>query len=80
MITKKPARESKRDRFARVAVNRTNKAAEMIRLIGNCSNLANYDYTDDEVKQIFTFLDKQLKSARNRFSGVDSEDGKFSLR
>ncbi len=73
-------KESKRERFVRIVEARTNKAAEMIRLIGNCANTASYDYTDEDVKKIFLFLEKELKSARSKFSGMESEDGKFSLR
>lgn len=75
-----PKKESKHDKFVRIAEARTNKAAEMIRLIGNCSSKSSYDYSEKEVKAIFDYLDKELKNARNKFSGTDSEDGKFSLR
>lgn len=74
------AKETKRDKFVRIAEARTNKAAEMIRLIGNCANTSSYDYSDEDVKKIFAFLEKELKSARNKFSGLEPEDGKFSLR
>jgi hypothetical protein len=46
--------ESKRDKFIRIVEARTNKAGEMIRLLGNCSNKAIYDYTDDDVKKYST--------------------------
>ena len=72
--------ETKRDRFVRIAEARTNKATEMIRLLGNCSNKSTYDYTEDDVKKIFNFLEKELKNARSKFSGMDSDEGKFTLR
>lgn len=73
-------KESKHDKFVRIVEARTNKAGEMIRLIGNCANTGSYEYTEEEVKKIFAFLEKELKNARNRFNGTDAEDGKFSLR
>lgn len=73
-------KESKHDKFVRIAEARTNKAGEMIRLIGNCANVGSYEYTEEEVKKIFAYLEKELKNARNRFTGTESEDGKFSLR
>ena len=73
------ARESKHEKFVRIAVARTNKAAEMIRLIGNCSNASSYDYSEEDVKKIFTYLEKELKSARAKFSGNETEEGKFTL-
>lgn len=71
--------ESKREKFTRIVEARTNKAAEMIRLIANCANKVTYEYTDDDVRKIFNFLDKEIKNAKNRFTGTDSEEGKFSL-
>ena len=73
-------KESKHDKFIRIAEARTNKAGEMIRLIGNCANVGSYEYTEEEVKKIFAYLEKELKNARNRFAGTEFEEGKFSLR
>lgn len=72
--------ESKHDKFVRIVEARTNKAAEMIRLIGNCASKSSYEYSEEEVKMIFNYLEKELKNARNKFSGTDVEEGKFSLR
>ncbi len=74
------ANESKHDKFVRIVEARTNKAAEMIRLIGNCSSKSSYDYSEREVKLIFDYLEKEIKNARNKFNGSDSEEGRFSLR
>ena len=73
-------KESKRDKFIRIVETRTNKATEMIRLIGNCANTASYEYSEEDVKRIFSYLEKELKNARNKFSGSETEEGKFSLR
>ena len=37
--------ESKKDKFVRIAEARTNKIIDMIRLLGNCSNKASYEYS-----------------------------------
>ena len=50
--------ESKRDRFVRIVENRTNKILDMLRLLANCANKSNYDYDDDDIKQIFAAIDK----------------------
>lgn len=75
-----PSNETKHDKFVRIVEARTNKAGEMIRLIGNCANTSSYDYSEEEVKKIFTYLERELKNARNKFNGAESEDGKFSLK
>ena len=46
-------KESKYNKFIRVAEARTNKIIDMIRLLGNCSNTAVYEYTDGDIKKIF---------------------------
>ena len=71
--------ETKHDKFVRIVEARTNKAAEMIRLIGNCSSKSSYEYSEKEVKMIFDYLEKEIRNARNKFNGSDSEEGKFSL-
>ena len=56
--------ETKRERFVRIVEARTNKIIDMLRLLGNCSNKANYDYTDADVQKVFNALEKELKAAR----------------
>ena len=53
--------ETKREKFVRLAEARTNKIIDMIRLLGNCSNKSNYDYTDADIQKIFTAIDKEIK-------------------
>ena len=77
-MEKKP--ESKRDRFVRLAEARTNKIIDMIQLLGNCSNLGAYDYTQQDVDKIFTAIENELREAKKKFSKVDSKKGsRFSL-
>ena len=77
MANKDYASETKHDKFVRIVEARTNKAAEMIRLIGNCASRSSYEYSEREVKLIFDYLEKEIKNARNKFNG--SEEGKFTL-
>lgn len=72
--------ETKRERFVRLAEARTNKILDMMRLLGNCSSKANYEYTDDDVKQIFTALEKEMKNTKNKFLGIDSKEERFVLK
>lgn len=71
--------ETKRQRFVRLAEARTNKILEMMRLLGNCSSKANYDYTEEDIKKIFNALEKELKNTKNRFLGVDAKEERFTL-
>jgi hypothetical protein len=57
----------KRDRFTKVASYRTNQAMKYIRLISNCSNRNNYDYSDQDVNKIFSALEDELRMAKMKF-------------
>lgn len=68
----------KRERFEKVAVARTNKILNDLRLLGNCSNKNNYSYTDKDIKKIFNAIESEIKKTKIKFYGGKKED-KFSL-
>lgn len=70
-------KESKSDRFRRVAEARVNKIIKMMRLLGNCSNPAVYSFTGEQVQQIFTTLRDELDKAQKRYTQSYKE--RFSL-
>lgn len=70
--------ESKKEKFKRIAENRTNKILDMLDLLGNCSNKSNYEYTDDEVRTIFLAIESAVKITKMKF--VDKQEkNKFKL-
>lgn len=71
--------ETKREKFVRLAEARTNKIIDMIRLLGNCSNKSNYDYTDADIQKIFSTIEKELKNTKTKFIVSDTEEEKFRL-
>ncbi|MGN1398522.1 MAG: hypothetical protein ACI4WG_00770 [Erysipelotrichaceae bacterium] len=71
--------ETKREKFVRLVEARTNKIIDMLRLLGNCANKANYDYTDEDVQKIFTTLEKEMKITKSKFTSMTVEDEKFKL-
>lgn len=73
-------KETKRERFVRLVEARTNKILDMMRLLGNCSSRGNYEYTDEDIKQIFSALEKELKNTKNRFLGIDAKEERFTLK
>lgn len=56
--------ESKRDRFVRLAEARTNKIIDMLQLLGNCANTNTYEYTQQDVDQIFSAIETELREAK----------------
>ena len=69
----------KRERFVRIAENRTNKILEQIRLLGNCSNKHNYEYDDEDVKKIFAVIEQELKQIKSKYSAQSNKE-KFKLK
>ncbi|MGM9601654.1 MAG: hypothetical protein ACI3W5_08780 [Faecousia sp.] len=72
--------DSKRARFVKIAENRTNKIIDMLRLLANCSNKSNYEYDEDDVKQIFAAIEKEVKSTKNAFLGIETKEERFVLK
>jgi len=56
-----------REKFVELAEKRVNKAIKDLLLIGNLSNRSNYKYGDEDVRQMFGALERELKHARERF-------------
>lgn len=72
--------ETKRERFVRLAENRTNKILNMVQLLGNCSNSSLYEYTDADVEIIFGAIESSVKEARRKFAKNDSvKNTRFTL-
>lgn len=71
--------ETKRKKFIRLAELRTNKILKMLQLLGNCSSKSNYDYTDEDVRKIFTVLEEELKNTKSKFLGSKQKNNIFKL-
>lgn len=73
-------RETKRDKFVRLAEARTNKIINMIQLLGNCSNANAYDYTPKDVEKIFKTIQAELDEARKKFNKLENKkESRFTL-
>ena len=73
--------ESKRDKFVRLAEARTNKIIYMIQLLGNCSNSSAYEYTQQDVDQIFTAIEAEIREAKKKFAKTESvKSSRFTLK
>jgi len=69
----KEEKETRHERFKRVASKRTNEILEKIRILGNCSNKSSYEYKEEEVNKIFSEIDKHLKLTKAKFLGGKRE-------
>ena len=71
-------KETKRDAFLRLAEARTNAVLERVRVLGNCANPYAYEYTDDDVRKIFSAIERELKTSRSKFTSQRRPD--FQLK
>jgi len=77
MVKEKVKGETSRDRFKRLAVIRTKKVIDKLRVLGHCANKSVYAYEDEDVKKIFSAIDKELKRVKSKFN--ESKAGDFQL-
>lgn len=57
----------KRERFKRLAALRTNSILRRLKVLGNCANRQAYEYTEEEIKKIFSTIEEQIRIIRSRF-------------
>lgn len=70
-------KETKRDAFLRLAERRTNAVLKRIRVLSNCANPYTYEYGEEDIRKIFSAIEKELKAARAKFDQDHRQ--KFSL-
>lgn len=64
----KMGKETRHERFIRLAEKRTNNIIKNIRILGNCSNRSSYEYTKEEVDKIFNAIANELREAKAKFT------------
>lgn len=72
-----PMTETRKERFIRLAIYRTNAVLEKLRILGNLSNKSNYDYTNEEINKIFYAIDSQLRNVKARFTSKRKSEFKL---
>ena len=70
--------ETRLQRFKRIAGARTNKILDMLKLLGNCSNTGNYEYSENDVKKIFNAIEAEVKASKAKFI-KSTKKNKFEL-
>lgn len=73
-----PKNETPRDRFKRLATDRTNTILQRIKILGNCSNRQAYEYTEEEINKIFSEIDRAVKETKMKFH-FSSKKREFKL-
>jgi hypothetical protein len=71
--------ETKDDKFIRLAEKRVNLVLNNIRLLKQLSNKNNYQYSDTQVKKIFTVINSALTEANEAFYFKEIKPDIFKL-
>lgn len=59
--------EDKRERFKRLASQRTNAVLQKLKVLGNCANRSAYEYTEEDVHKIFSELERRIRETKAKF-------------
>lgn len=63
----------KKNNFKRLAESRTNKILDSLVLLGNLSNTSYYDYSMDQIDEIFNVIGEEMKQQKMRFIEKDKK-------
>jgi len=73
-------KSTRRDRFETVAARRTQKLLDLLDVLGNCANKSNYEYTDEDVRKMFTAIENKTKNTKALFGNAISKEGKNKFK
>jgi len=62
-----PSNEHPRDRFKRLATQRTNVVLKRLKVLGNCSNRNIYEYDEQDIEKIFSEIERKTKETKAKF-------------
>lgn len=68
-------RDSKREKFVKLAENRTVNAIKAIRIIGKLGNRNAYEYDEADVRKIVKALNDEVEALKTRMKTTKSSDG-----
>lgn len=60
-------KNTKKERFKRLASARTNVVLKRLQVLSNCSNRSAYDYSEEDISKIFLTIEKALKDSKSKF-------------
>ena len=78
-IIKPKAKESKSELFNRLAKVRIEKVLKALRILGNCSNRANYEYTLEQVEKMSNVMNEALATTMLKFTPSKAEQESFEF-
>jgi hypothetical protein len=71
--------EHKTSSFKRLAEKRTNEILNLLDILANLGNKNNYEYTEEQAKQIIHAIESKFEVVKNSFNGKIVVKKKFEL-
>ncbi len=59
--------DQKKERFKRLATQRTNIVLKRLKVLGNCANRSAYTYTEEEINKIFSEIERRVRETKSKF-------------
>ena len=75
----KNPKETREEKFKRVAGRRVKEILNKMRLLRNCADKSNYFYSDEQIRKIISALKEELKMIELEFNKNKSKHRRFSL-
>jgi len=72
-------KETRNDRFRRLAEVRVNNVIDKLRILGQLGNRRVYEYSDEDVEKMFRAVERELKKARSQFARGKKDENRFSF-
>lgn len=69
----------KKENFKRIAENRVNKIIDMISKLENLNNTSFYEYSDEQMENIFNAIQKELDKQKEIFKKSKKSKKRFEL-
>ena len=66
----------KQENFKRIADNRVNKIVDLISKLHNLSNTSFYEYTDEQINEMFNLIQNELDKQKQLFDNDKKKDQK----
>ncbi len=66
--------ETKESRFKRVVQKRVQNVLDSLRRLSQCSNKRMYKWSDEQLKKIWSAIDKELKKCKDNFEISEPEE------
>lgn len=57
----------RRERFKKLATQRTNSVLKKLKVLGNCATRSAYDYSEEEVNKIFQEIERTVRETKSKY-------------